>query len=236
MSRGFDFVVKAEKVVIKEKGDNNYKVKLAGLSDFLKYQVWSNTNANNINGDRSVFLLRAKDWVEQFNIVNSNSDVSKSFTPTTVIEIDNEKYVTIITNAEFKNKKVIFHMSTYDVKFNSKKMKKMNKLPKGEFYNVRFDIDDSGLNQACYNQCIANPEMVYIDEGIEGGVVDACTGICASSCVSNMLSTPGAAATAAYYSFNVGAFCSNINAITPNSDPSAFENQIKKVPGGCSIM
>ena len=126
-------------------------------------------------------------------------------------------------------------MSTDDVKFNSKKMKKMNKLPKGEFYNVRFDIDDSGLNQACYNQCIANPEMVYFDEGIEGGVVDACTGICASSCVSNMLSTPGAATIAAYYSFNVGAFCSDINAITPNSDPSAFENQIKKVPM-CSIM
>ena len=50
MSRGFDFVVKAEKVVIKEKGDNNYKVKLAGLSDFLKYQVWSSTNANNKRG------------------------------------------------------------------------------------------------------------------------------------------------------------------------------------------
>ena len=82
MSRSFDFVVKAEKVVIKEQGDNNYKVKLAGLSDFLKYQTWSK---NNINGDRSVFLLRAKDWVEQFKIVNSNSDVSKSFTPTTVI-------------------------------------------------------------------------------------------------------------------------------------------------------
>ena len=93
MSKSFDFVVKAEKVVIKEKGDNNYKVKLAGLSDFLKYQVWSSTNANNINGDRSVFLLRAKDWVEQFKIVNSNSDVSKSFTPTTVIEIDNKSFV-----------------------------------------------------------------------------------------------------------------------------------------------
>ena len=38
MSKCFDFVVKAEKVVIKEKSDNNYKVKLAGLSDFLKYQ------------------------------------------------------------------------------------------------------------------------------------------------------------------------------------------------------
>ena len=235
MSRSFDFVVKAEKVVIKEKGDNNYKVKLAGVGDFLKYQVWSK---NNINGDRSVFLLHAKDWVEQFNIVNSNSDVSKSFTPTTVIEIDNKKYVTIITNAEFKNKKVIFHMSTDDVIFNSKKMNKMNKLPKGEFYNVRFDIDDSGLNQACYNQCIASPDLAYIEGGIEGNVVDACTNISsgASSCVSTILSTPGAAADAAYYSLNIGAFCSNINAITPNSDPSAFENQIKKVAGGCSIL
>ena len=218
MSRSFDFVVKAEKVVIKEKGDNNYKVKLAGVGDFLKYQVWSSTNAN--------------------NIVNSNSDVSKSFTPTTVIEIDNKKYVTIITNAEFKNKKVIFHMSTDDVIFNSKKMNKMNKLPKGEFYNVRFDIDDSGLNQACYNQCIASPDLAYIEGGIEGNVVDACTNISsgASSCVSTILSTPGAAADAAYYSLNIGAFCSNINAITPNSDPSAFENQIKKVAGGCSIL
>ena len=158
MSIGFDFVVKAEKVIIKEKGDNNYKVKLAGLSDFLKYQVWSNTNTNNINGDRSVFLLRAKDWVEQFKIVNSNnSNNSIHFTPTTVIEIDNKKYVTVITNAEFKNKKVIFHMSTDDVKFNSKKMKKMNKLPKGEFYNVRFDIDDGGgVNSYCVDSCSGN--------------------------------------------------------------------------------
>ena len=61
MPKGFDFVVKAEKVVIKEKGDNKYKVKLAGLGDFLKYQVWSSTNASNINGDRSIFLLHAKD-------------------------------------------------------------------------------------------------------------------------------------------------------------------------------
>ena len=230
MSRSFDFVVKAEKVVIKEKGDNNYKVKLAGVGDFLKYQVWSK---NNINGDRSVFLLRAKDWVEQFNIVNSNSDVSKSFTPTTVIEIDNKKYVTVITNAEFKNKKVIFHMSTDDVKFNSKKMKKMNKLPKGEFYNIRFDIDDSGLNQACYNQCIASPILEYVEDGIEGNVVDDCKKICsgASNCVSSFVGnfTPDG------YGITTNTFCSNINAINPNSDPSVFETQINNL-GPCCIL
>ncbi len=151
MSRGFDFVVKAEKVVIKEKSNNKYKV-TADVGDFLKYQVWSNTNENNINGDRSVSLVNAKDWVEQFKIVNSNNSI-RSYKPTTVVEIDNKKYVTVITKAEFKNKKVIFHTSTDDVEFNSKKIKKMNKLPKGEFYNVRFDIDDSGFNSYCYNGC-----------------------------------------------------------------------------------
>ena len=153
MSRGFDFFVKAEKVVIKKKSNNKYKVTV-NVGDFLKYQVWSSTNSNNINGNRSVSLVNAKDWVEQFKIVNSNNSI-RSYKPTTVVEIDNKKYVTVITNAEFKNKKVIFHMSTDDVKFNSKKMKKMNKLPKGEFLNVRFDIDDSGFNSYCYNGCIA---------------------------------------------------------------------------------
>ena len=207
MSRGFDFVVKAEKVVIKEKGDNNYKVKLAGVGDFLKYQVWSNTNANNINGDRSVFLLHAKDWVEQFKIVNSNNSI-QSFTPTTVVEIDNKKYVTVITNAEFKNKKVIFHMSTDDVKFNSKKIKKMNKLPKGEFYNVRFDIDDSGFNSYCYGQCSANGNVF---------VGTTCNQLCGgvTSCVNSIDS---AYSTLSGYPF-ITNFCSDINNNINNDSP-----------------
>ena len=224
MSRGFDFVVKAEKVVIKEKGDNNYKVKLAGLSDFLKYQVWSSTNANNINGDRSVFLLRAKDWVEQFKIVNSNSDVSKSFTPTTVIEIDNEKYVTVITNAEFKNKKVIFHMSTDDVKFNSKKMKKMNKLPKGEFLNVRFDIDDSGFNSYCYNQCI-NIDVGNIVYPLN------CNDICNGQyCVSKLNTN------ATDPSTEIKSFCTDINNITESSPSNQFYLDSADLSALCSIM
>lgn len=85
MSKSFNFVVKAEKVVIKEQGDNNYKVKLTGVGEFLKYQTWSNTNANNINDDRKVYLVRIKKWVELFK--TANSYISNPFTPTTVIEI-----------------------------------------------------------------------------------------------------------------------------------------------------
>ena len=230
MSKGFDFVVKAEKVVIKEKGDNNYKVKLAGVGDFLKYQVWSNTNANtnNINGDRSVFLLRAKDWVEQFKIVNSNNSIR--FTPTTVIEIDNKKYVTVITNAEFKNKKVIFHMSTDDVKFNNKKMEKMNKLPKGEFLNVRFDIDDGGgVNSYCAHSCSSNTNF--------GSVT--CNQQCGSAeiCLNNF---ENAYTSVTYYPSvltMVNKFCTDINEINKNSPSSAYTTIYHDSPlYTCSIM
>ena len=128
MSKSFDFVVKAKEVIIKNKCHNKYYVELAGVGDFLKYQTWSSTNTNNVNGKRNVSLVNAKNWVEYFKIINLKNSIR--FTPTTVIEIDNKKYVTIITKAEFKNKKVIFHMSTDDVKFNSKKMEKMNKFTK----------------------------------------------------------------------------------------------------------
>jgi hypothetical protein len=225
MSKCFDFVVKAEKVVIKEKGDNNYKVKLAGLSDFLKYQVWSNTNANNINGDRSVFLLRAKDWVEQFKIVNSNNSIR--FIPTTVIEIDNKKYVTVITNAEFKNKKVIFHMSTDDVKFNSKKMEKMNKLPKGEFLNVRFDIDDGGFNLYCYNQCKAAPD----NSGVEPVTCyDVCNGT--DYCFNQIKTQTNIDGVESLFQ----AYCSDINEITSASPSDQFSKIQQDDLGFCSLM
>ena len=77
MSRSFDFAVNAEKVVIKQKGKNKYKVKLAGVGDFLKYQTWSSTNANNINDDRSVSLVHVKDWVQN----NFGSDLIDSSRP-----------------------------------------------------------------------------------------------------------------------------------------------------------
>lgn len=232
MSRGFDFVVKAEKVVIKEKGDNNYKVKLDGVGDFLKYQVWSSTNANNINGDRSVFLLHAKDWVEQFKIVNSNRSI-QSYTPTTVVEIDNKKYVTVITNAEFKNKKVIFHMSTDDVKFNSKKMKKMNKLPKGEVLNVRFDIDDIVYNSYCNDGC-TNVFLPFLPPGVNINCVNICNGY--DSCMTE-LSTQSQQPEVSFSSF-----CSDttgVNSINNNTSSSDQFNAILQEAisvTSCSMM
>lgn len=172
MSRSFDFVVKAKKVVIKKQGDNKYKVKLAGLGDFLKYQVWSNTNANNINGDRSVSLVNAKDWVKnnfgsnldgltEANIsqpftTNTILDIPEkifgnslpvSFTPTTIMEVGNKKYIFVIEDATYNiNKKkynTVFYISTKQIVKNNVS-KHLVKLPiNKKLNNVRFDIGSS---------------------------------------------------------------------------------------------
>lgn len=174
MSRSFDFVVKAEKVVIKKQGHHKYKVKLDGIGDFLKYQVWSTTNASNINGDRGVSLVSAKDWVQ--NNFGSNLDgltqpitslpfttntildkepeknfgnsLPVSFTPTTIMEVGNKKYIFVIEDATYNiniNKKynTVFYISTKQIVKNNVS-KHLVKLPiNKKLNNVRFDIDSS---------------------------------------------------------------------------------------------
>ena len=71
-----------------------------------------------------------------------------SFTPTCVMELrDDEgkdkKHVFVIDNAKVKDGCVVFHVSSKDVDPNSKNkvIKKLKKIPTGEFHNARFDID-----------------------------------------------------------------------------------------------
>jgi hypothetical protein len=61
------------------------------------------------------------------------------FTPTTVMEICNKKYVFVIYNTIIKKGKVIFKISTKDINYG--KLNKLSKINKGQFKNVRFDID-----------------------------------------------------------------------------------------------
>ena len=145
MSKSFDFVVKAKKVVIKKQGDHKYKVKLAGISDFLKYQAWSK---NNINGDHSVSLVSSKDWVK--NNFTSSNNFQPSFTPTTIMEVGNTKYCFVIENATYNNKNkkynTVFNVSTNQIVKNNIS-KHLLKLPiNKKLNNVRFDIDPSSDN------------------------------------------------------------------------------------------
>jgi hypothetical protein len=227
MSKSFDFVVKAENVVIKQQSDNNYKVKINDV-DFLKYQTWSNTNANNINDDRKVYLVSTKKWVELFK--TANSDVSNPFTPTTVIEIDNKKFVTVMTNVKFKNNKVTFYVSTDDVTFDSKKIKKMNKLPKGEFHNVRFDIDGSSINLNPY--CMSACPVDFFSPPAP------CSPMCSgeSSCFNSFNDGPIPQSTS--NQTNITNFCTYINNLPESATQSEWTNEYWNTVGNntCSIL
>lgn len=127
-----------------------------------------------------------------------------------------------MTNANFKNNKVIFYMSTDDVTFDSKKMKKMNKLPKGEYHNVRFDIDDSeSINITCIDLCGTDSTFF---QGTNLTCKDVCSG--SSLCSSNMNTHP----------FNneidIPYFCTTVNGLSSNNTLSWYTIVVDSVCGG----
>ena len=95
----------------------------------------------NDNDDRSVYYQNAKQWIIDFNYLNrlnKNSD-KPLFTPTTVMEIGNHKYLFVIDEANLNGKgHVVFKVSTKEIELSEKKM---FKLPCGHHDGVRFDID-----------------------------------------------------------------------------------------------
>ena len=96
------------------------------------------TIKHEINKDRDVNLKNGKEWVSYFNSI-------PGFTPTTVMEIGYDRYIFVIKKTKLnKNNKVIFYISTKEIRIENK-LKKMIKIPTGNKYkNVRFDIDAIG--------------------------------------------------------------------------------------------
>ena len=123
-------------------------------------------------------------------------------------------------------------MSTDDVKFNSKKMEKMNKLPKGEFLNVRFDIDDGGgINSYCLDSCS--------DSGNVLGVTVTCSQQCsdAENCLNAFENTyPTVVGNSGFpiVTSEVHNFCTDINKMNKNS--SSYKTIANKDIPSCSIL
>jgi len=167
--RSFDQVVKGNVKIIK-KNNSNYKITFYKITKFLQYQVWDKAGSERVqyfpryndnhprntdeakqymttfpdnvehldvptNVDRDVVLKNAKEWVVYFNSI-------QNFTPTTVMEIGNNKYIFCIKKVKInKNDKVVFYVSTKEIHYPTK-MKCMKKIPTNKKYKrVRFDID-----------------------------------------------------------------------------------------------
>jgi thioredoxin 1 len=138
----FDQVVKGN-VYIKQMSKNKYKITFRKIDNFLKYQVWSDSSKN-LNERRIVYYQKAKKWVQDFILLNTNLKKKSKplFTPTAVIEIGNNKYVFVLDKAKLNCKdRIVFNVSTKEIVLLNSTSKKMLKIPCGHHDCVRFDID-----------------------------------------------------------------------------------------------
>jgi hypothetical protein len=144
----FDQIVKGD-VGIKKISKHKYKITFSKIGKFLVYQVWDKDNLNNINDKRAVFYLTAKEWVNDF--IKQNKTLKENdkplFTPTTIMETDDEaSYAFVIHKAYFnRNDRVVFTVSTKEIRLANNCSKKLIKIPCGKFTNMRFDIDEGPL-------------------------------------------------------------------------------------------
>jgi hypothetical protein len=147
-SPSFDQIVKGN-VTIKKLSKYRYKITFSKIGKFLIYQVWDKDNVNNINDKRIVKYVSAKNWVNSF--VEQNKKLKRDnkplFTPTTIMETDNDKnFAFIIQNAYFNScDQVVFTVSTNEISSSSTKL---TRLPIGKLHNVRFDIDPLYISYA----------------------------------------------------------------------------------------
>lgn len=163
LSLKFDQAVKGN-IYIKKLSKYQYKITFNKISKFLRYQVWSDIYKP-LNKVRSVHYENAKKWITNINNLNKSlKDSNKHpFTPTTVMEIGNKKYVFVITEAKLNDdgdhddNNINFKVSIKYVKLSRTRStsKKLLKLPCGHYDNVRFDIDaivninDNNSTSAC---------------------------------------------------------------------------------------
>ena len=115
-------------------------------NDVYMYQVWAKNNTD-LNSERIYMNEKLIYWIT--NIFKNQ----KNYTPTTMIEIENNFYPAVMVNAKIEHKLVnnvmtdycVFYFKTNTITYQSDILKKT--LPQSGYYtNVRFDIDDATSN------------------------------------------------------------------------------------------
>ena len=145
----FDQIVKGN-VSIKKLNKDNYTITFSKIGKFLLYQVWDKDSPA-LNKKRSVVYVSAKEWVKTFKRYNNNLNKNNKFTPTTIMETEDDcVYAFVIHKACINSHgQVVFTVSTKEISLENNTSKKLIQLPEGKCNNVRFDID-SGSCHPCY--------------------------------------------------------------------------------------
>jgi hypothetical protein len=105
-------------------------------NDMYMYQVWKKNNTD-LNSDRKYKYISLRAWITGFNI-------TENFTPTTLIELDNNFYPTVMVDAKIEADNCVFYFDSSLI-VNQSDIS-LHQLPQnGSYNNVRFDIDDSTI-------------------------------------------------------------------------------------------
>jgi len=152
----FDQIVKGD-VIIKKLSKHKYKITFNKIGKFLVYQVWDK-DYDNLNRQREVVYLSAKEWIDLFNNQNKHLENKQKplFTPTIIMENEDEYFAFVLYKARVNSRgHVVFTVSTKEISSS----KKLTKLPIGGIYkNVRFDIDaDNNGYGIVYNKSDCGP-------------------------------------------------------------------------------
>jgi hypothetical protein len=145
----FDQIVKGNVTIKKISRNYKYKITFRKIGKFLQYQVWDKNNTNSRNDKRIVRYNSATQWIYSF--IEQNKILKRYskplFTPTTIMEIDNDKNFAFVIHKAYFNSRgyVIFIVSTREIQLQNNSSKKLTQLPIGKCNNVRFDIDSGSV-------------------------------------------------------------------------------------------
>jgi hypothetical protein len=149
INSGFDHLVKGDVIIKKLKNKHQYRITFSKVygDRFLFYQVFNKDNTDNVNDQRFAGYIPIKNIENLYKDTNNaNTILNKPlFTPTTIMELPNfRKYAFVINKVYFNShKRLVFMVSTKEIKLQNNTSKKLTQIPSGKFKHVRFDVDDS---------------------------------------------------------------------------------------------
>lgn len=105
-------------------------------NDIFMYQVWKKNN-NKLNSNRKYQYIELRSWITEYKTLKNKYN----YTPTTLIELNELFYPTVMVDANIENDLCVFYFDSRTITPRTGIIE--NIIPQsGSYNNVRFDIDD----------------------------------------------------------------------------------------------
>ena len=135
-NREYDYVTKQD-VSVSFIGDRYCFLVQKPENDVFMYQTWKKNNSE-MNKKRKFLSKTLKYWINWFN-------TKTNYTPTTLIEINNNFYPSVLVEAKIENDNCFLYFDSSQIKENQMQ------IALGTYESVRFDIDYTTILPAIQN-------------------------------------------------------------------------------------